>query len=605
VDFSKITLLLIAIFSISALFPQETLPTRPSNYNEFGVGTASNPYLISNLANLRWLSECSEEWWMGQNTQVHFLQTTNIDATETVGWNTGAGFRPIGNYITIHPYSELWFVGVYDGDNKTITNLHISQEGHIGTDLQAMGISVGLFGGVSNSIISNVLLVDFDYALISDLEEVIGVFVGGVAGNVHTGSIISNCQVMGNISATGVNNTTTGGIAGFVGYNSTVEDCYTNIALICISTGSCDASTCFHAPMAGGIAGYMSFSYTANSSILRSHSEGRIIANGEYSSIGGVVGYMFSNTNISHCVAIVTLDCNGRSSRVGGISANAQYASIEKSFFSGTIYSNATSSSTYGGNSLVGGIVASHMSSSITNCYSKGTLHSFGDRASSIGGIAGELYGDYSSLINCYSVAEINSLGMLLNRAGGVAGIINSSSIISNCLWNIEITGLSVAVGEVSSGTVMNTFGLPTEEMKQASTYTDLGWDFVSVWDINGDYNESYPYLVGTRPPVSESDDVIIERPQIASLMGNYPNPFNPSTTIAFDLTHKEYVCIDVYNVKGQRVKLLVKDFFSSGQHYIIWNGTDDNGRNVGSGIYFYQLKTDTFVATKKMILVK
>ena len=94
------------------------------------------------------------------------------------------------------------------------------------------------------------------------------------------------------------------------------------------------------------------------------------------------------------------------------------------------------------------------------------------------------------------------------------------------------------------------------------------------------------------------------------NILSNYPNPFNPSTTISFSLTAEdaENAELIIYNLKGQKVKQLVSNSAfqqSAGQHSVIWNGKDDNGKPVSSGIYFYKLKTDNFEKTRKMISMK
>jgi len=89
-------------------------------------------------------------------------------------------------------------------------------------------------------------------------------------------------------------------------------------------------------------------------------------------------------------------------------------------------------------------------------------------------------------------------------------------------------------------------------------------------------------------------------------LYGNYPNPFNPTTTISFfTAENAEKVEIVIYNLKGQKVKTLVDKILPVGKHSIVWNGTDESGKNVVSGIYFYQFKTGKFSKTKKMLLLK
>ncbi|MCF7793960.1 MAG: T9SS type A sorting domain-containing protein, partial [Candidatus Cloacimonetes bacterium] len=88
-------------------------------------------------------------------------------------------------------------------------------------------------------------------------------------------------------------------------------------------------------------------------------------------------------------------------------------------------------------------------------------------------------------------------------------------------------------------------------------------------------------------------------------LIGNYPNPFNPSTTIAFNLANAGHVTIDVYNIKGEKVRTLVDGEFTATSHTVTWDGIDDNNKQVSSGVYFYKMKADKYVQTKKMILMK
>jgi hypothetical protein len=98
--------------------------------------------------------------------------------------------------------------------------------------------------------------------------------------------------------------------------------------------------------------------------------------------------------------------------------------------------------------------------------------------------------------------------------------------------------------------------------------------------------------------------------PVATQLSGNYPNPFNPTTTISFDLHKNSQVELVVYNVKGQKVKTLVNEAMNAGKHRISWNGKDDSERPTSSGIYFYRFSTKNqdggrYTATKKMILMK
>lgn len=87
--------------------------------------------------------------------------------------------------------------------------------------------------------------------------------------------------------------------------------------------------------------------------------------------------------------------------------------------------------------------------------------------------------------------------------------------------------------------------------------------------------------------------------------MSNYPNPFNPVTSIKYDLAENSRVRMDIYNVKGQLVKTLLNQEMLAGTHSVIWDGNDDKGRAVSSGVYFYRMSLPNKVLTNKMLLMK
>ena len=88
--------------------------------------------------------------------------------------------------------------------------------------------------------------------------------------------------------------------------------------------------------------------------------------------------------------------------------------------------------------------------------------------------------------------------------------------------------------------------------------------------------------------------------------LSNYPNPFNPTTRISFSIPEESKVDLSIYNIKGQRVKSLVKESFESGNHSVVWNGVDDSGKSVGSGVYFYKLNVNgKSKLVKKCLLLK
>jgi hypothetical protein len=115
---------------------------------------------------------------------------------------------------------------------------------------------------------------------------------------------------------------------------------------------------------------------------------------------------------------------------------------------------------------------------------------------------------------------------------------------------------------------------------------------------------------------VSEADELI--QPLTTRLFANYPNPFNPETTIAFTVgsiyissessrhtASHTGVRIEIYNIRGQLVRELLNAELTSGVYNVVWDGTDDDGRDVGSGVYFYRMTSGDFSATNKMLLIK
>jgi len=103
--------------------------------------------------------------------------------------------------------------------------------------------------------------------------------------------------------------------------------------------------------------------------------------------------------------------------------------------------------------------------------------------------------------------------------------------------------------------------------------------------------------------PVANEDNT--EIPLVTALQKNYPNPFNPETTIRYSLSNNGPVKIQIYNIKGQLIRNLVNENKKAGNYTVIWNGKDEQGKSVSSGIYFYRMQSSKYSATQKMMLMK
>ena len=95
------------------------------------------------------------------------------------------------------------------------------------------------------------------------------------------------------------------------------------------------------------------------------------------------------------------------------------------------------------------------------------------------------------------------------------------------------------------------------------------------------------------------------EVPLTYALHSAYPNPFNPVTTIRYDLPEQSFINLTIYNILGKKVRTLVNDLQGAGNRSVIWNGTDEFGRSVGTGIYLYQIRAEDFNQTRRMVLLK
>jgi spore coat protein A len=121
------------------------------------------------------------------------------------------------------------------------------------------------------------------------------------------------------------------------------------------------------------------------------------------------------------------------------------------------------------------------------------------------------------------------------------------------------------------------------------------------------DHEMMRPYYVGPMP-----DDIVYTMPEPSAahptevaLGQNIPNPFNPTTRISFSLVENAGVELAIYNVAGQRVRSLVNSVYPSGDHVVEWDGRDERGNGVTSGVYFYRLKTGELEITRKMMMIK
>jgi hypothetical protein len=204
-------------------------------------------------------------------------------------------------------------------------------------------------------------------------------------------------------------------------------------------------------------------------------------------------------------------------------------------------------------------------------------------------------------------------------------------------LWTREYPGSSYSARQTKDGgyVIAGTYGFknPAVLLVKTNSSGDSLWTRrfgVSYWDVGysvqqtedegyiiagytysqGTYNV---YLIKTDPDgmvgITDNNPPSLELPRSWALAQNYPNPFNPSTTIAFDIPQTDgtaqSVSLAIYNLRGRRVRTLVNSELEPGTHKIHWDGRDDRGESVASGIYLYTLKAGEEIFTRKMTILK
>lgn len=103
---------------------------------------------------------------------------------------------------------------------------------------------------------------------------------------------------------------------------------------------------------------------------------------------------------------------------------------------------------------------------------------------------------------------------------------------------------------------------------------------------------------------IQTSINSLVNNPVNFTLLQNYPNPFNPSTTIHFNLVKQQHVRLIIYSITGQMVRKLVDEKREAGNHFVLWDGTDERSKHVSAGVYFYRLEAGGAAQARKMMLL-
>ena len=155
---------------------------------------------------------------------------------------------------------------------------------------------------------------------------------------------------------------------------------------------------------------------------------------------------------------------------------------------------------------------------------------------------------------------------------------------------------------------VSNSFNIYLDNSEVDSNINELNYQLTNfpvgnhIVGVSAIYGNIESVVTNTSVNFVSNDDIIaLQKDSIR----NYPNPFNPETTISYNVAKEGKVLVEIYNIKGQKVKTLFNNISTAGQHSILWKGENDQNQKVGSGIYFLRLKTEKSDLKKKIMLIK
>ena len=223
---------------------------------------------------------------------------------------------------------------------------------------------------------------------------------------------------------------------------------------------------------------------------------------------------------------------------------------------------------------------------------------------------------EYYELTELGNIAECEVIGTAAIPAPLVVTTTDLASMeaYEGCLVQIDDVTVTAAQGEYGTWYVTDGsspcqvddsyFYLNQVEPEIIITVGDLWGRLVGMVNYSYDEYSINPRYLEDMIPGSNTTESVIDASSVI-IRGNYPNPFNPTTRIDYSLQQSTDIDLAVYDVAGRLVKTLYNGTQSSGNHFEIWDGTDNSGKTIASGIYFSRISHSTGVETSKMLMLK
>ena len=207
----------------------------------------------------------------------------------------------------------------------------------------------------------------------------------------------------------------------------------------------------------------------------------------------------------------------------------------------------------------------------------------------------------------------LNNVAMVPRIASNVRGTVNNDADTDNG-WTLEVAIRFSDYPELSKREVPvagDVWRVNFNRCGGETNYQYSQWSPSQTDNPNFHRPEDFGKLifsasfVNTPAGVNEGNSAAGPDVKAIDIKGNYPNPFNPSTTIEYSLHGEGYVELAIYNTAHQKVRTLIESYEQAGLHSVVWDGKDENGLQVSSGVYISHLKMDEHITTGRMTLVK
>nr|MBP6673465.1 T9SS type A sorting domain-containing protein [Bacteroidota bacterium] len=176
-------------------------------------------------------------------------------------------------------------------------------------------------------------------------------------------------------------------------------------------------------------------------------------------------------------------------------------------------------------------------------------------------------------------------------------------------VWDVELASsepnAQISIELTQFGTIDPSFRIYLLDNKQERVYDMTGQMEYSLKLGKNENSRSFRLIVGGSGFVEKNTNGIPLVPLEYSLSQNFPNPFNPSTTISYSLSHSGVTTVEIFNILGQKIKTLINEFQPIGRYSVQWDGRDNNQGSVSSGVYYYRVRCNEFSSVKKMTFIK